>query len=82
MRRSSLRRLARNVLIELIVYAGLLLAYFFLVLRLLGGPLKTLFSRNLTLYAVVALGLIVVQAVLLESLTSFLMDRLGLDRLD
>lgn len=78
----NLRRLIRNLLIELVVYAGLLVAYFFLVLRVLGEPLESLYVADLRLYALAALGLIVAQAVLLELLTSFLMDRLGLERPD
>lgn len=78
----SVRILVRNFVIEIVVYAGLVLGYFLLVLRLLGEPLEALASWNLVLYAFAALGLIVVQAVALEFVTSFLVDRLGLDRLE
>jgi hypothetical protein len=66
----------------LVIYAALVVAYFFVVLRLLGEPLNDLFSSNLTLYAFLALALIVAQAVLLEAVTSFIMGLLGLDQLE
>ena len=74
------RKLVRNFVLELIVYTGLVIAYFLIVLRFLGQPLKALFGTNLPLYALVALGLIVVQGAVLESVTSFLVSRLGLER--
>jgi hypothetical protein len=76
------RILIRNFAIEVVVYAVLVVVYFLLVLRILGDPLEALFSSNLGLYAVVALGLIVVQGVVLEFVTSFLISRLGLERLE
>jgi hypothetical protein len=57
-------------LLELAVYACFVLAYFYLVLHFLGDWLKQVFVENKTLYAILALGLIVVQGVLLEMLTS------------
>lgn len=75
------RALVRNFVIELIVYGILVVGYFFVVLRLLGEPLARLFHSNLVTYAFVGLGLIVAQGVLLESVTSFLLDQLELDRL-
>jgi hypothetical protein len=77
-----IRTLIRNFVIELIIYGLLVVGYFYLVLRLLGEPLRTLFDRNLVLYAVVALALIVAQSVLLEAVTSFLLSRLKLERLE
>jgi hypothetical protein len=74
--------LIRNFVIELIIYALLVVGYFYLVLRLLGEPLKTLFDESLLLYALVALALIVAQSVLLEAITSFLLARLNLERLE
>ncbi len=82
MKHTNIRMLIRNFVIEIIVYALLVVAYFLLVLRLLGEPLHTLALRSLVLYAFAALGLIVVQAVALDFVTSFLVDRLGLDRLE
>ena len=74
--------LIRNFGIELIIYGLLVVGYFYLVLRLLGEPLRTLFERNLVLYSVVALALIVAQSVLLEAVTSFLLSRLKLERFE
>lgn len=76
------RKLIRNFAIELLVYAALVIAYFLLVLQTLGDWLKELYTTNLTLYAVLALGLIIVQGVILEMVTTFLIERLGLERLE
>ena len=72
----------RNFAIEVLVYAVLVIVYFFLVLRWLAEPLNQLFHNNLLVYAFVSLGLIVAQGVLLEFITSGLLSRLGLDRLE
>jgi len=58
---------------ELAVYAVFVSAYFLFVLRFLGGWLKHEFDQNRTIYAVVALVLIVVQGVALEMLTTRLL---------
>jgi uncharacterized membrane protein len=81
-RNPRLRTLVRNFAIEVLVYGVLVVAYFYLVLRFLGDPLEKLFAENLTVYAFVALALIVAQGVVLEFITSFLLSRLGLDRLE
>jgi hypothetical protein len=78
----EVRSLIRNFAIEVLVYAILVVGYFFLVLRFLGEPLEVLYTNNLVLYAFVALGLIVVQGAVLEFVTSFLINRLGLERLE
>lgn len=72
----------RNFAIEVFVYAVLVIVYFFFVLRWLAEPLNQLFHNNLLVYAFASLGLIVAQGVLLEFITSGLLDRLGLDRLE
>jgi hypothetical protein len=82
LKRAQIQILIRNFVIEMVIYGLLVLGYFFLVLRLLGDPLKDLFDQNILLYALVALGLIVAQSVLLEMVTSFLMNRLKLERLE
>jgi hypothetical protein len=46
----------------------------------LNAPLTRLFHTNLVTYAFVALGLIVAQGALLDVVTSFLLERLRLDR--
>jgi hypothetical protein len=58
--------------IELGLYAVFVILYFFAVLHFLGGWLKALFDQpNRTAYAIIALVVIVVQGVALESLTSW-----------
>lgn len=79
--RIPFRDLIRNFLVELVVYGGLIAVYFFVALRYLGEPLAKLYAENLTLYAIVGLSLIIVQAVILEFVTSFLFDFLGIHRL-
>ena len=80
--KSKTRSLLRNFVIELTVYGVLVTAYVVVVLRLLGEPLARLFSSNLTAYALTGLILILVQGVLLDIVTSFLLDRLRLGRLE
>jgi hypothetical protein len=74
--------LIRNFVVEIIVYGVLVTLYFFLVLQYLSLPLKDLYNENLYMYAIIALLLIVLQAILLERLTSFLLDRIGLRRFE
>ena len=73
--------LIRNFLVEILVYGVLLVVYFFVALRYLSDPLTQLFGSDLVAYAFIGLGLIVVQAVVLEFVTSLLFDFLGLHRL-
>ena len=79
---NDLRRYVVNILIELVIYGGLVTIYFFLVLRYLGSPLISLFDRNLCVYAIVSLVLIVVQGVLLERLTFYILDWIGVKRFE
>ena len=62
----------RAFLIELALYAVLVTGYFFLVLHFLGGWLQELHLHHVKLYALVAIVLIIGQAVLLESVTTWL----------
>jgi hypothetical protein len=80
MNEQKTRGLLRSFVVELIVYGTLVAAYSVIVLRLLGKPLAQLFHSNLGAFAVVSLVLIVAQGVLLDALTSFLLDRLRLER--
>lgn len=82
MDKAQIRGLIRNFAIEVLVYGLLVLGYFLLVLRFLGEPLAKLYTNNLVLYAFVALGLILTQGLVLEVITSFLLNRLGLERLE
>jgi uncharacterized membrane protein (DUF106 family) len=76
------KRILRNFLLEIILYGVLLVVYFLAVLRLLGKPLNELFHLNPWFYALATLLLIVTQSVALEIVTSFLIDRLGLEKLE
>ena len=82
MKSPAIRKMIVSFAIELVIYAVLVIGYFLVVLRILGEPLNVLYKRNLGLYAFLALVLIVVQAVVLESVTSFIMGLLGLDKLE
>ena len=75
------KEMLQNFLIEMVVYGVLLLIYFYVALRFLAEPLSRVFNSNLLAYAVIGLGLIVTQAVVLEFVTSFLFDFLGVHRL-
>jgi hypothetical protein len=72
----------RNFVIELVIYGILVIVYSLVVLRMLGDPLARLFGNNLITYALISLGLIIAQGVLLDLITSFLLDRLRLGRLE
>ena len=76
------KRLLLNFLIEIIIYGFLLAIYFVLVLSYLGQPLNQLFHLDPWIYAFATLLLIVIQSVALEMVTSFLLDRLGLDKVE
>lgn len=69
----------RNLLIELLLYGGLVVAYSLLVLKWLRDPLTQLFHSSRTAFAFAGLGLIVTQGVVLDLITSFLLDRLNLE---
>jgi hypothetical protein len=82
MNKQRMRVQLRNFVVELMVYVILVAAYSVVVLQLLGEPLARLSGSNLTAYALISLGLIVAQGVLLDIVTSFLLDRLRLGRLE
>jgi hypothetical protein len=66
----------RAFLIELAIYAVLVVAYFFLVLHFLGESLHQLETRHRYTYGGVAILLIIGQAVVLESVTTLLLRML------
>ena len=78
--KKNLPKLIRKFLIEMAVYGVLLVIYFFAVLRYLGDLLTGLYNNSLVIYAILALVLIVVQGVMLEALTSFLMKLMRLEK--
>ena len=63
----------RVFLIELAVYAVLVVAYFFLVLHFLGEGLQQLEQNHRFSYAVVAILLMIGQAVVLQNVTTVLL---------
>ncbi len=82
MERAKMRVLLRNLAIELVVYAILVVIYFVIVLRLLSAPLTRLFHTDLVTYAFVSLGLVAAQGALLDAVTSFLLGRLRLEQIE
>ena len=59
----------KALLLEAGLYAGLVAAYYFLVLHFLGDGLKRLYTHDRNYYAALSLGLIVGQGFLLEVVT-------------
>lgn len=80
MKKMEPRKLIRNMLFEIIIYSILIFGYYLLVLRTMGDWLASMFNSNLVIYAFIGLGLIGVQAVVLDFLTSFLMKIIKLDQ--
>lgn len=80
MKKLEPRKLFRNLLIEILIYSVLIFGYYLIVLRYLDDWLLSLFQSSLTLYSFIGLGLIIVQAVLLDFVTSFLMKYIKLDQ--
>jgi uncharacterized membrane protein len=66
-------RTLRAFAIELVIYALLIVLYFFLVLHFLGGWLYQLESQHRYTYASVAILLMIGQAVLLQNVTTLLL---------
>jgi hypothetical protein len=71
--KSDTAKTLRAFLIELAVYALLVVAYFFLVLHFLGGWLQQLEIHHRNTYGGVAILLIIGQAVFLENVTTLLL---------
>jgi hypothetical protein len=70
--KTETRRTLLSFLAELVVYTIGIVIYFFLVLHFLANWLEHLSQENIKLYALVAIGLIIGQAILLEWVTTFL----------
>ena len=66
------RKVLTSFAIELVVYGILVAAYFFLVLHFLADWLSRLDKEGTRLYALVSIGLIIGQAVVLEWVTTFI----------
>lgn len=78
----SVRLILRNLAIEMVLYAILLIGYFLVVLQYVAQPLANYFDSNLTAYAFIGLGLIIAQAVLLDNIVGFLIKLLGLGHVE
>ena len=63
----------RAFLIELVVYAVLVVGYFFLVLHFLGDSLQRIAQNHRYSYAGLAILLMIGQAVLLQNVTTLLL---------
>ncbi len=63
----------RSFLVEFVMYACLVAAYYFLVLQYLGPWLTELFKTDRQVYSWVALGLIIGQGIMLDFLTQILL---------
>ena len=63
----------RAFLVELVIYAVLVVAYFFLVLHFLGEGLQRLEQNHRYGYAGVAILIMIGQAVVLQNVTTFLL---------
>ena len=71
--KTEARRTLRAFVVELLIYAVLVTAYFFAVLHFLGGWLVRLATEHIHTYAIVAILLIIGQAVVLEAITTGLL---------
>jgi len=63
----------RAFLVELALYAAFVTGYFLLVLHYLSGWLQELHLHHVKVYALIAIVLIIGQAVVLESVTTWLL---------
>jgi hypothetical protein len=71
--KTAVRKTLWAFAVELVIYAAFVTIYFFAVLHFLGGWLVQLETRHIHTYAVVAILLIIGQAVALEAVTTWLM---------
>ena len=78
----EIRNRLRRFGIQMVIYAVLVTIYLYLVWRYLGDWLLELYNENLPLYAVVCLVFIVVQAVVLDTFSTIIMDRLDNSKKD
>jgi hypothetical protein len=72
-RKAQVKRALRAFAFELLIYAVLVVGYFFAVLHYLGDWLVQLETHRIRTYAVLAILLIIGQAVVLEAVTTGLM---------
>jgi len=74
----SLQPLLRSILLEIAIYVPVVAAYYWLILRYASDKFTSLYQDSLARYAIAAILAIVIQGVLLEMLTSWLLRRFGL----
>ncbi|MFQ5593066.1 MAG: hypothetical protein ACE5HA_02855 [Anaerolineae bacterium] len=74
---TTMRRSLRNFAIGIAIYSLFIIGYIF-VLRQFSEPLLRLYTTRSVVYALVALALVVVQGLVLESITTFLAEHLGI----
>ncbi len=74
----SLRPLLRSILLEIAIYVPIVAVYYWVILRYASDKFTSLFQDSLPLYAIAATLAIIIQGVLLEMLTSWLLRRFGL----
>jgi hypothetical protein len=67
------RKTLTAFLIEFVIYSALVVAYFFAVLHFLADWINRLEKSHINIYGLVAIGLIIGQAILLEVVTTGLM---------
>jgi hypothetical protein len=72
--------LFRNLLIEMVIYSILIFGYYLLVLRFLADWLMSIFQSDLVIYSIFGLGIIIIQAVFLDFVTSYLMRHIKMDQ--
>ena len=71
----------RDVILEIVVSFGLAAIYFFLILQALNEPLTRLFQNDITMYGIVCVIFTITQGFVLDFVTGFVLDLLGLNRI-
>lgn len=74
----SLQPLLRSILLEIAIYVPIVAVYYWVILRYASDKFSSLYQDSLPLYAIAATLAIIIQGVLLEMLTSWLLRRFGL----
>ena len=74
----SFRPLMRSLAIEAVFYAPIAIGYFLLYQRFVYKPLFRLYNEIPIGYAILGTFLIIIQGILLEMVTSWLLRRIGL----
>lgn len=72
--RSETKKSLTSFALQVVIYAGLVAAYMFLVLHFLGEWIWQINRKDLQIYAFLSLFLIVAQGMLLEAVTSALLS--------